>query len=241
MAGFLSNLFHRNRKLTEPVRFDRLVDHHSHILPGVDDGVRNIDDSLRILAEYERLGFSEVWLTPHIMEDFPNTTDDLRRRFAKLSEAYHGPITLHLAAENMMDELFMERLEANDFLPQDESRLLVETSYFQPPMGLYDILADIMKRGYRPMLAHPERYVYMKDDDYAKILDMGIMLQLNILSLKGFYGEEAQKKAHRLAKKGAYSFIGTDIHNFSQVRHVESIFSDARNAAIAADIIRKDS
>ena len=94
--------------------FHGFVDWHNHILPGVDDGVQTIDEALQILAEYERLRIKEVWLTPHIMEDIPNTTKHLQERFDELQSAYSGNITLHLASENMLDKLFEERLEQND-------------------------------------------------------------------------------------------------------------------------------
>lgn len=114
------------------------TDYHSHILPGVDDGVQTMDESLEILRLYEEQGIKSVWLTPHIMEDIPNTTAHLRDRFAELQAAYTGGVQLHLAAENMLDNLFEERLGKNDLLPLGENgdHLLVETSYFSPPMGL---------------------------------------------------------------------------------------------------------
>ena len=127
------------------VDFSGFVDWHSHILPGVDDGVGSLDDSLAILAEYERMGVREVWLTPHIMEDIPNSTAALRSVFAELTEAYSGPIVLHLAAENMIDVLFAGRLAAGDVLPIGPrgDMLLVETSCFNPPMKFESTLEDI--------------------------------------------------------------------------------------------------
>ena len=93
------------------------------------------------------------------------------------------------------------------------SFILVETSYFHPPMGLYDILSGIRKKGYTPLLAHPERYMYMDDTDYRRLRDMDVKLQLNILSLAGAYGESAARKAHRLLHQRAYSCLGTDLHH----------------------------
>lgn len=194
--------------------FRGFTDWHSHILPGVDDGVKTRTDSLQILTEYERLGVKEVWLTPHIMEDIPNTTQHLKDRFRELQAAHKGNVILHLAAENMLDSLFEERLEKNDLLPIGEGRnhLLVETSYFNPPMGLRNILLRIKAKGYYPILAHPERYVYMGKDEYLQLKTMGVKFQLNLFSLMGMYGKEAQQKANRLQKAGMYEYAGTDIH-----------------------------
>ena len=109
--------FRKRQTLEESGFFRGFTDWHCHILPGVDDGVQTMKESLQILAEYERLGVKEVWLTPHIMEDIPNTTKKLRDRFAELKAAYQGSVMLHLASENMLDNLFEERLEKNDLLP----------------------------------------------------------------------------------------------------------------------------
>ena len=198
------------------------VDWHCHILPGVDDGLPTMEDALAVLAEYEHRGIAEVWLTPHIMEDIPNTTAALRSRFAELTEAYKGCVQLHLAAENMLDALFEERLAARDLLPigPGGDHLLVETSYFNPPMDLHGMLERIMSAGYRPILAHPERYIYMGEKDYVQLHGMGVEFQLNLPSLAGMYGTEARKKARRLGKLGLYAYSGTDLHRPSTLRHL---------------------
>lgn len=155
-----------------------------------------MQESLQVLSLYEELGISEVWLTPHIMEDIPNRTEDLKERFMELNAAYQGNIILHLAAENMLDNLFEERLAKNDLLPlgNEGKHLLVETSYFNPPMGLNNILLRIKSKGYVPVLAHPERYVYMDAGDYRQLKEMNVMFQLNLSSIVGGYGTEVKRK-----------------------------------------------
>ena len=135
------------------------TDHHSHILPGVDDGIATIDEALQALQALAATGIKEVWLTPHIMEDFPNTPAALQERYATLQGSYTGPITLHLAAEYMIDNQFHELLESGNLLPigNTGNHLLVETSYFTPPMQLNATLQRIKSKGYHPLLAHPER------------------------------------------------------------------------------------
>ncbi len=191
------------------------TDHHSHILPGVDDGVKKMETSLKVLERYEQLGIAEVWCTPHVMEDIPNTTAGLQARFAELCEAYQGPIKLHLAAEYMMDELFEERLEQGDLLKlgDEGNQVLVETSYFTPPMDMDAILRRIKQKGIYPMLAHPERYVYMNKERYKELKNNGIRFQLNLSSVAGAYGSEAKDKALWLLKQNFYNIAGSDLHS----------------------------
>lgn len=198
------------------------TDFHSHILPGVDDGIKTMEMSLSVLSRYEDLGIEEVWLTPHIMEDYPNTTAFLRERFDELREHYHGNVKLHLAAENMLDSLFEERLEANDLLTIDlnAKSVLVETSYFNPPMGFYDLLERIKKKGYTPILAHPERYYYMDTKDYIKLKEMNIKFQQNITSLVGAYGKDVKKKAEMIQRKGWVDYTGTDLHRLESFNNL---------------------
>ena len=176
-----------------------------------------MEESLQILSSYEHHGIKEVWLTPHIMEDIPNSTAQLRTRYSELTTAYSGPIILHLASENMLDNLFEERLQQDDLLPigDDGRQLLVETSYFNPPYGLHDILKRIKSKGYFPVLAHPERYIYMGQKEYQQLKQLGVAFQLNLPSLAGAYGTETQRKARWLLEKGYYQYRGTDTHRQS--------------------------
>lgn len=213
---------------SRPKRFDfkGLTDWHSHILPGVDDGVEDMATSLTILGEYEKMGIKEVWLTPHIMEDLPNTTSNLKERHEELLLAYHGPVIVRLASENMIDSLFYDRLAVNDVLPigHKHNMLLVETSTFNAPIDFEDILKEIRHKGYYPLLAHPERYVYIQTiKDYRKLKEIGVLFQLNLLSLAGFYGKTAMDKSHRMLKNGMYDVFGTDLHRPEQLLHLNRL------------------
>lgn len=195
-------------------------DCHSHLLPDVDDGSPDMESTLRILAQYERWGIREVWLTPHIMEDEPNSTDHLRQRFAELQASYDGPLPLRLMSENMLDNLFVERLAKDDFLTYgtEGNELLVETSCGQPPMDLLGLLRGIAEHGLKPVLAHPERYVYMSMSYYHQLQRMGVRFQLNITSLAGFYGPEVRDRAELLYGEGAYRYFGTDCHSLEPLK-----------------------
>lgn len=200
--------------LSDSGMFPSMTDWHSHVLPGVDDGIKTVEESLDVLRHFESKGVGTLWLTPHIMEDYPNTTEKLRSRFAELQDAWKGNLKLRLASENMLDSLFEERLAAGDVLPIGEQgdHLLVETSYFSAPMGFDGIIDSIMKAGYYPLLAHPERYTYMNESDYIKLRDKGVRMQLNYVSLVGGYGETSRKKSVWLLKNGFIDVIGSDIH-----------------------------
>jgi tyrosine-protein phosphatase YwqE len=205
-----------------------ITEWHCHLLPGVDDGVDALEETMEILHLMKNVGIATVHLTPHIMEDVPNTPADLTARYEKLLAHVEGDAdvpTLLLGAEHMLDTLFVERLGAHDVLPialrtpGRADTLLVETSFVSAPFGFYQLLADIRSAGYFPLLAHPERYLYMTDDDYRRLRAEDTMMQLNITSLTGFYGRHVQQRAIRLLQDGMYTCVGTDTHSLDAFRH----------------------
>lgn len=211
-------LFNRRRSLLESGLLKGAVDQHSHILYGLDDGVKTQEDSLSILRFLEEQGVSEVWFTPHVMEDVPNTTEGIRARFEQLKSVYRGGLRFHLAAEYMIDTLFEERLAARDLLTHGNDTVLVETSSVAPPINLWEVLETMRKAGYRPLIAHPERYRYMDKADYKRLHDMGCVLQMNLPSIVGFYGESARERALYLLDKGWYAMVGSDCHRYRAIQ-----------------------
>ena len=195
-----------------------VVDRHSHILFGVDDGVKTLEEALDVLAYEESHGITELWCTPHIMEECANETEHLKVRFEQLKEAYKGPIKLNLAAEYMLDTVFEQRFKDRDLLTMENETLLVETSTWTPPVGLNDILRNIQSAGYRPLFAHPERYRYLAERDYEELRKLGIHFQLNLASLVGFYGETAQRNAEWLLENGYYTEVGSDCHRLRLIK-----------------------
>lgn len=201
---------------------ENFTDWHSHILPGVDDGIRTMDETLDTLDAMESHGVRKVWLTPHVMEDSPNTTQRLRDRFDDLKREYRGNIEIALASENMLDSLFEERLRDKDFLPigVNHDHLLVETSYVNQPFGMDDMIEGVFAMGLIPILAHPERYRYMDEKDYRKWKKRGVLFQCNYMSIIGGYGETARKKIEWMLKEGLVNIIGSDMHRKSQFDYV---------------------
>jgi tyrosine-protein phosphatase YwqE len=214
----IRRLFSRRFSFLESGLLKGAVDQHSHILYGLDDGVKTQEDSLTILRYMEEQGVSEVWFTPHVMEDVPNTTEAIRARFEELKAVYEGGLTFHLAAEYMIDTLFEERLANRDLLTHGNDTVLVETSAVAPPINLWEVLASMRRAGYRPLIAHPERYHYMEMSDYRRLVAEGCLLQMNLPSIVGFYGEYARVRALDLLDKGMYSMIGSDCHRFRAIQ-----------------------
>ena len=208
----LFDFLHKKTSLSTSGMLAGSRDFHSHLLFGVDDGVKTLEESLSILVCMESMGVSQLWCTPHIMEDIPNTTSCLQERFAELKGAYTGKIELHLGAEYMLDTEFEKRLESHDLLPLYEDVVLVETSTTIPPINFIEVLQDIMSKGYRPMLAHPERSRYLTMTDYERLDSLGVYFQMNLPSIVGYYGDTAQKKAMQILKNDWYKVAGSDCH-----------------------------
>lgn len=236
-------LFNRKRSMAESGLLKGAVDSHCHVLYGLDDGVKTYDEATDILGFLHEQGVNEVWFTPHVMEDVPNTTEGIKARFQEFLGRYSGPVKFQLGAEYMLDNLYEARLAARDLLLHGADRVLVETSILAPPIDLWGTLERTMKAGYRPLLAHPERYRYMTPKDYERLSKMGVLLQMNIPSLVGFYGKDAQQKARYLLEKDMYCMVGSDCHRYhaiikqdtapqlskQDIRHLEPIMKGLPN------------
>ena len=226
--------FHRYKQVADSGLLRGLTDWHCHLLPAVDDGVKRADESLAILQLWEKLGVKEVHLTPHIMEDIPNQPAVLQEKFQTFAAAWHGTIRLHLAAEHMLDGLFQRRLVDKMVLPlTPDKKLLVETSYFNPPFGMEDMLVSIREADYTIVLAHPERYQYMDMSDYERLHNEGVLFQLNLPSLTGAYGPDVMQKAELLLQKGWYYFCGSDCHS---LRSMEAFLNSKISSSIVKSI-----
>lgn len=207
-------------------------DMHSHLIPGIDDGVKDMGSSIRLIRGMIDLGYKKIITTPHINADiFPNTPEIIRAGQAAVSaelQRLQLDVTFHAAAEYLMDDHFMRLLsEGQPLLTLKDNLVLVELSFAVPAINLKEILFDMQLKGYQPVLAHPERYLYFGANKgwYDQIRDAGCLFQLNLLSFRGHYGPESQQLANWLVKKKYIDFVGTDMHH---ERHLELLSSSPR-------------
>jgi len=213
-------LFKRKLKLYGEVA-PLTVDMHSHLLPGLDDGVDSYEESLGILREMEALGYQKVITTPHIMGDYyknsPETILPVLEELRKRAKAAGIGLQLAAAAEYYLDEVFMRRLaEQEPLLNFGEKRyVLFETSYMNASPFLHEAIFEMRAQGYTPILAHPERYLYLYDryQEIHQVVEQGALLQVNANSIIGYYSKAAQQFAERLIDDGLVSFLATDCHN----------------------------
>jgi protein-tyrosine phosphatase len=207
------------------------ADMHSHLLPGLDDGAETVEHSLDLLRALRALGFRKLVMTPHIMGDFyKNTPEGIRAALQLMREAATAAgitdVELGCAAEYYLDEFLGRKLaDGTEMLTfgGEKRYLLFETSYMNEPLNLYDIIFEMKAQGYRPVLAHPERYTYLYGR-FAEIermrRDYDVLLQVNLNSLAGYYSPGAKKVAEQLIDGGLVDFVGTDTHH---LRHTDTL------------------
>ena len=196
------------------------VDIHSHLLPQLDDGVQSMGEALEILRNFERLGFEKVITTPHIMGNYyANTPEIIERKLDDLkTEVSKSGLSIEIeaAAEYYMDDQFISMLDNKDqLLTFGDNYLLVETSYMNEPMFLNEVLFKIKSLGLKPVIAHPERYLYLqeKPEKILELVDRGALMQLNVNSIIGFYSIPTKKLARWMVDHETIHFLGSDCHN----------------------------
>ena len=202
------------------------VDIHSHLLPGIDDGVQDMEEALQVIKELIELNYKKLITTPHINSEFyPNTADIIEERLAAVRQKIKEenlPVELHAAAEYYLDETLIEKLDKNEkLLTMGDNYLLFECSFLNEPLYLKDFLFKAQSKGYKPILAHPERYAFVHSNPeiIEDLKSRGILLQVNMMSLAGHYNKAAKKIAEKLIKNQQVDLLGSDCHN-SQHIHV---------------------
>nr|WP_288812012.1 CpsB/CapC family capsule biosynthesis tyrosine phosphatase [uncultured Sphingobacterium sp.] len=217
-----------DKKKSKDVSLDHIrIDIHSHVLPGIDDGVETIEESVAMIAKMQSLGYTHIVATPHIMWDcYRNTPEIIHGKLEEVRKASAEEgltVRIDAAAEYFLDEHFNDLLSNDrEMLTLPGNRLLVELPYSTQLLNTSETLFSIIGKGYQPVLAHPERYTYFHSDlsVYKKLADAGCELQVNILSLTGYYGENITKTAQWLLKNNLITFLGTDAH---KIQHLEMI------------------
>lgn len=215
-------------KKKEQNLFRGLVDFHNHILPAIDDGSQSSEQSLKMLKAYEALGIEKVLASPHIYHGlYPNTPKTIQAAFEVLALKAKKNTTklIGYAAEYMVDEFFLKSLQNNtELLCCFDRTVLIEMHYFRNPDILKMVQFELQNSNYKPILAHPERYLNLKNLTTIKDLKArGIKMQLNALSLTGFYGARVRKIAYEYLRKDIYDFIGTDAHNETQLERLKGL------------------
>jgi tyrosine-protein phosphatase YwqE len=224
----LFNLFKKNKTLEKPVDLSVLVtDIHSHFIPGIDDGAKTLSDSIELINELHQLGYKKIITTPHTMSDFYKNTsttilDGLKEVKKELKEK-NIPIHLEAASEYYLDYDFERKIEEEELLTFGNKYVLFEVSYLNPPDNIYHIIFKMQTKGYQPVLAHPERYNFWHNQfsKYQEFVEKGVLLQLNINSLTGYYSDDTKKIAELLIENNMISLLGTDCHHMGHINLIK--------------------
>lgn len=228
--GLFKNIFSK-KEPTVPFPLSFLgKDIHSHLIPGIDDGAKTLEDSIRLARGLVDLGYKKVITTPHIMSDFyRNTPEIIRDGLSNLNGVLkEKDINLEIAAaaEYYVDFDFISQIGKKELLTFGDNYILIEFSFMQAPQHLKEGLFALQTNGYKPVLAHPERYIYWHNDLklYEELKNRDVLFQLNILSLVGIYSNEVAKVGEQLIQNGMIDLIGTDLHNdyqLSMLKHLK--------------------
>ena len=227
---FMFNLFRKNNSGDGIAgQLPVSVDMHSHILPGIDDGSPDVETSMLLVRGLYDLGIRHCIATPHIIGDlYRNNDETIEAALTKLQQACTTaalPMKISAAAEYMLDDYFMELLQQQKPLRTlHKNILLTEIPYTSEPNNLQEILFHIITGGYRPVLAHPERYFYFHRnfEEYRRLKDLGFILQVNLLSLTGYYGKNVARAARYILDKGLAGIVGTDLHHGRHLAALQS-------------------
>lgn len=228
--SFFVNIFRKKKELLFQ-NFEIIgVDMHSHLIPGIDDGSKSIDDSLEMIRAFIDLGFRKLYITPHVMSDYyKNDPKIIYEGYNKLKEAIienNLQIEIFPSAEYYVDFEFEEKLKSNaELLPISEKYILIEFSFYNTPENYLDVIFQLQTKGYKVIFAHPERFVIFQNDyeKYVELKNRDVFFQINSISLLGDYGLMAKKTAERLIHDGFVDFVGSDAHNINQLERLRAL------------------
>jgi protein-tyrosine phosphatase len=214
------------------------TDMHSHLIPGIDDGAKNIAESINLISELKNLGYSKIITTPHIMSDYYKNTPEIIHHGLDLVRAdiekFGLNIHIEAAAEYYIDYDFQQKIGREEFMTMGEKYMLFEFSYFSPPQEMFQIIFDLQSLGYKTILAHPERYTYWHNNPsvFEDFKNRSVYLQLNLLSLAGEYTLPVKKIAEKLIQMDMYDFAATDLHNSHQIDSLKTVLLNKHFASL---------
>ena len=224
-------MFNFFKKKQEPAQLCFNTDIHCHVVPGIDDGSPDINTSIELIERMQSWGITRIIATPHVTQaSFENTPDIMSEALSSLKKELENRgnnINITHSAEYRIDEQFLSQLKENLIVPMPSNYILVENSFIQEPWNLDQLLFDLKVKGYKPILAHPERYLYYhsKRDRYKAIHNTGTKFQVNLLSVAGYYSKDEKRVALELINNGLVDFIGTDLHNHNHANAIESFIN----------------
>ena len=198
------------------------IDIHSHILPGIDDGAKNVEQSIKLIDNMKEMGFTKIIGTPHTYPGlYENTNESIKESFDIIHKKLPNPNIINYASEYMLDISLIEKAQKRNLLCLKNNYVLIEMSFISAPIKLYEILFEVIINGYIPVLAHPERYRFLFSDfnNFKKLKRAGCKFQINLLSLTGYYGHDILEMSNKLIKNKMIDFAGSDIHN---IEHINS-------------------
>ena len=236
------SIFKSKPKLSELIP-EGFIDIHSHILPGIDDGSENLAQSTDLLSRLNSMGFSKCIVTPHTLpEIWENTSEGITATFNSTKLQLEEPLNNMLyraASEYMINESFLQRLQTEPLLTLKDNYVLIEMSYLNPPLALKEIIFEIQLKGYQPLLAHPERYLFYHNNTkmYETLKKLEVQFQLNLLSSVGYYGTSVAKTTDFLLKENFIDFVGSDVHHLRHVNAFENkiIIKSEKQLKVAMD------
>ena len=236
------SIFKSKPKLSELIP-EGFIDIHSHILPGIDDGSENLAQSTDLLSRLNSMGFSKCIVTPHTLpEIWENTSEGITATFNSTKLQLEEPLNnmlYRVGSEYMINESFLQRLQTEPLLTLKDNYVLIEMSYLNPPLALKEIIFEIQLKGYQPLLAHPERYLFYHNNTkmYETLKKLEVQFQLNLLSSVGYYGSSVAKTTDFLLKENFIDFVGSDVHHLRHVNAFENkiIIKSEKQLKVAMD------
>jgi tyrosine-protein phosphatase YwqE len=230
--SFLNNIFGSSNNKTNVDLSLVVTDCHSHLIPGIDDGSKSIEESLILIQYFSELGYKKLITTPHVQTDFfKNTPETINNGLSELQKAVKDaniPIQIEAAGEYMIDYGFEDKLNNKELLTFSDGYLLIELSYFAPPDNLNALIFELNVEKYKIILAHPERYAYWHDNfkKFEDLKDRDVKFQMNVISLSGRYDNNVKKMAEKMIDAEMIDFIGSDMHNESYMTYFKNSLSN---------------